>query len=194
MTRTSRLLALATGLAIAAPTTAPAIAATCEGVEFADSASVNGVDLVLNGLGLRKATIFNVEVYVTGLYLPQKSSDAGQILGADQDWQLVLHFVRDVDASDMQEAFQEGFEKSGADLAPLQESIDAFTGMLVDFKEGQAVSFTNDAAAGVEVAVDGTARGTVQGGDFADALLAIWLGREPPNTELKSGLLGGACE
>ena len=192
MTRLSGLLVLATGL-LAAASAAPAIGATCDDVEFPDSVSIDGRELVLNGLGLRKATFLNVKVYVAGLYLPQKSTDAGQILGADQDWQLALRFVRDVDAS-MREAFEEGFEKTGADPAPLRERVDALTGMLIDFEEGQTVGFTNDPANGVEVAVDGTAKGTVEGADFAAALLAIWLGPEPPNKGLKSGLLGGACE
>jgi hypothetical protein len=192
--RSSGLLVLATGLALASAPIVPAIGATCEDVEFPDGVSADGRALVLNGLGLRKATFLNVEVYVAGLYLPQKSTDAGRILGTGQDWRLVLRFVRDVDASDMREAFQEGFEKTGADLTPLRERIDAFTGMLVDFKEDDAVWFTNDPANGVEVVVDGAAKGTVEGADFAAALLAIWLGPEPPNRGLKSGLLGGACE
>ena len=41
---------------------------------------------MLNGLGLRKATFLNVKVNVAGACLPQKSSDAGQILGSGQDW------------------------------------------------------------------------------------------------------------
>jgi Chalcone isomerase-like len=192
--RLSGLLVLATGLALASAPTAPAIGATCDDVEFPDGVSTDGGALVLNGLGLRKATLLNVKVYVAGLYLPQKSTDAGHILSAGQDWQLVLRFVRDVDASDMREAFHEGFEKAGADLVPLRGRIDAFTGMLVDFKEGQAVSFTSDPAKGVEVMVDGAAKGAVDGADFAAALLAIWLGPEPPNKDLKSGLLGGACK
>jgi hypothetical protein len=66
--------------------------------------------------------------------------------------------------------------------------------MLVDFEQGQAVSFTHDPADGVEVAVDGKTKGTVGSADFAATLLAIWLGPEPPSEDLKSGLLGGACE
>jgi hypothetical protein len=120
--------------------------------------------------------------------------EAAQILGTGQDWRLALRFVRDVDASDIQEAFQEGFEKTGADLAPLRAAIHALTSMLVDFEDGQAVSFTNDPSNWVEVAVDGKTKGTVGGADFAATLLAIWLGPEPPNEDLKSGLLGGACE
>jgi hypothetical protein len=33
----------------------------------------------------------------------------------------------------------------------------------------------------------------IKGDDFATAFLSIWLGPHPPNADLKSGLLGGAC-
>lgn len=188
------LLMLAAGFALAAAPTEPARAAACEGVDFPDSVSASGTDLALNGLGLRKATFLRVEVYVAGLYLPQTSTDAEAILGANQPWQLVLHFVRDVGASDMQDAFQEGFENAGADVEALQPKIDTLTRMFVDFEEGQTVAFTHVPAEGVEVAVDGRAEGTIEGADFASALLAIWLGPEPPNENLRSGLLGGPCE
>jgi len=46
---------------------------------------------------------------------------------------------------------------------------------------------------GVQVSVNGVAKGTIKGDDFAKALLSIWLGPEPPNPEIKAGLLGGAC-
>jgi Chalcone isomerase-like len=42
------------------------------------------------------------------------------------------------------------------------------------------------------VDVKGAAKGTIKGDDFAKAFFSIWLG-DPPNPELKSGLLGGAC-
>ena len=41
--------------------------------------------------------------------------------------------------------------------------------------------------------MNGTVKGTIKGDDFAKAFLFIWLGPEPPNPEIKSGLLGGAC-
>ncbi len=52
-----------------------------------------GKTLVLNGLGLR--TKFVVKVYVAGLYLEQKSSDANAILKADAPKRLVMQFMRD---------------------------------------------------------------------------------------------------
>ena len=41
--------------------------------------------------------------------------------------------------------------------------------------------------------VNGAVKGTIKGDDFAKAFLSIWLGGDPPNPEIKAGLLGGAC-
>ncbi|MGH2542473.1 MAG: chalcone isomerase family protein [Ardenticatenaceae bacterium] len=191
MNRLSRVLLLAGGLALAATST---LAATCEEVEFPDRVTVGGGALVLNGLGLRKATIFNVRVYVAGLYLPSKSSESGPIIGDGGPWRLVLRFLRDVDAEDLHEALQEGFEKIGADRAQLQPRIENLKGLLGGIEEGQSLGFTAEPGAGVTVDLDDAAKGAIAGADFAAALLAIWIGPSPPNDELKSGLLGGACE
>ncbi len=173
---------------------APALGAECLDVKVPDSAKVGSTDLVLNGLGIRKATLLKVKVYVAGLYLPQKTTDAGQIHG-EHPWRLVLHFVRDVDASDIQDAFNEGFEKTAGDkLAALRPRIDALNAQVVDFKKGQYLSLANDPAEGVAVDVNGAGGNAVKGADFATALLAVWIGAEPPNEELKTGLLGGGCE
>ena len=45
------------------------------------------------------------------------------------------------------------------------------------------------------VCVSNTCRNTaIEGADFASTLLSIWIGHEPPNGDLKSGLLGGQCK
>jgi hypothetical protein len=62
---------------------APVLGAECLNVKVPDSAKAGGTDLVLNGLGIRKATFLNVKVYVAGLYLPQKSGEAGKIISAE---------------------------------------------------------------------------------------------------------------
>ncbi|MEM6957829.1 MAG: chalcone isomerase family protein [Myxococcota bacterium] len=46
---------------------APASARRCADVEFSPTTEVNGETLVLNGLGLREVTVFNVNVYVADL-------------------------------------------------------------------------------------------------------------------------------
>ncbi|MGH7123758.1 MAG: chalcone isomerase family protein, partial [Stellaceae bacterium] len=87
-------LALLAALATVVAVQAPASAATCRDIQFPDSVKVGNADLVLNGLGIRKATLLRVKVYVAALYLPQKSGDASAIVSANGRWQLVLHFVR----------------------------------------------------------------------------------------------------
>ena len=194
MFKHAQLLAFVAVVLASLALSAPGLGAECLDVKIPDSVKAGGSDLVLNGLGIRKATFLNVKVYVAGLYLPQKSGDAGKIIGANQPWQLVLRFVRDVDASDIRDAWEEGFKKNAADkLAALQPRIETLNARMVDFKEGQYLSFTDDPAKGIAVDVNGASGAAIEGADFANALLSIWLGREPPNEDLKSGLLGGKC-
>lgn len=174
---------------------APAFGADCLGVSFPDSVKAGGTNLVLNGQGVRKATIFKVKVYIAGLYLPRKSADAGQILGANQPWQLMLRFVHDVGASEIRGAFDDGFKKAaGNKLDTLRKRIEALKAQMVDFRKGQYLSYTYDRAKGVVVNANGATGGSIDGADFATALLKISIGPEPPNAELKAGLLGGKCE
>jgi hypothetical protein len=166
----------------------------CKGVAFADQAQVDGSALTLNGLGLRQATIFKVNVYVGALYVAKTSSDANAILGANAPYELILHFVRDVGAGDIRKGWEEGFEKNAkAQLPALKDRIARLNGWMADVKSGQKLTFSFKPGAGVSVDVSGVAKGTIDGDDFGKAFLSIWLGGEPPNPELKSGLLGGAC-
>jgi hypothetical protein len=189
------ILAAALALTLPAAVAAPALGAVCREVQFADSATVGGAELVLNGMGLRKVTFLKVKVYVAGLYLGEATGDAGRILGSNQPWRLALHFLREVEASDIRDAFLEGFEKAtGVIPDELRPRIEALNAMMVDFEEGDSLAFANDPAKGVTAEINGGAVGAIEGADFAVAFLSIWLGPEPPNEDLKSGLLGGACE
>ena len=179
---------------IAALSANVAQAKECQGVNFPDQVQVDGTALTLNGLGLRLATMLKVKVYVAALYVAKTSSDPNAILGAGTPSQLVLHFVRDVGAGDMRKAWDEGFEKTAKDQLPaFKERIATLNGWMADMKSGQRMTFTFKPGAGVQIDVNGAVKGTIKGDDFAKAFLSIWLGPEPPNPEIKSGLLGGAC-
>ena len=64
---------------------------------------------------------------------------------------------------------------------------------MAEVKKGDRLTFTSKPGAGVTVNVNGAVKGTIKGDDFAKAFLAIWLGADPPNPEIKAGMLGGAC-
>jgi len=165
----------------------------CKGVNFAEQVQVDGRTLALNGLGLRQATAFKVNVYVAALYVTKTSGDSAAILGGNAPRVMVLHFVRDVGADDIRKGWTEGFEKNAkGELPALKDRIATFNGWMSDLKTGQRLTFRYVPGVGVDVDVAGAAKGTIKGEDFARALFAIWLG-DPPNPELKAGLLGGAC-
>ncbi len=182
-----RFLAFALSLALALP----ALAGEKGGVTLPDEAEVNGKKLVLNGLGLREATMFNVDVYVAGIYIKEKTQDENKILGADEEKCLLLKFVRDVDKSDITDAWDEGFEKNaGDDEDKLKDRIKKLDDWMADIKVGDSLMFIYVPGKGLEVKVKDEVKGTLEGWDFAKVFFSIWLGPKPPNKGLKQGLLG----
>jgi len=182
-------LAIATVLAAVA---VPAHARRCEDVTFPDRVSVAGTQLVLNGLGVREATVFNVNVYVAALYLEQRSTSGPAILASDTKRRLVLHFVRDVDRDDITGAFTEGFQHAGGGAA-LAARIRQLNGWVPAARDGASWTFTYVPGEGTHAAFGGRERGVIPGADFMRAFFGIWLGSHPPNSGLKRGLLGGQC-
>src|SRR5258706_3784309 len=153
---------------IAALSTGIAHGKECKGVNFPDQAQVEGSNLMLNGLGLRQATAFKVNVYVAALYVAKTSSDASAILGASTPNELILQFVRNVGADDLRKGWREGFEKNAKDQLPaLKERIAMLNGWMADVKSGERLTFIHKLGAGIQVDVNGTVKGIVKGDDFA---------------------------
>jgi hypothetical protein len=170
---------------------APAAAGELDGVVLPDRIQVDGKDLVLNGLGLREATFLKVDVYVAGLYLEAKSSDASAILQSEQAKRLVMTFVRAVGRKDLVKAWDESFrETAGEGFATLKDRVATLDSYMADVPKGAVLSFTYRPASGVTVEMQGTVKGTLPGADFARTLFGVWLGPHPPGEALKEGLLG----
>jgi len=171
----------------------PASARDCEGVAMPDHVTVDAAKLVLNGMGLREATVFNVNVYVAGLYLTKRSSDGEKIAAAEEPKQIRIQFVRNVSKSDMAEAIQKGFERATGDgYGKLKARVERLMAALPEFKDGDRFTITYRPGNGVKLE-SSSASTTIEGADFARGLFLIWLGKHPPNAGLKKGLLGGAC-
>ncbi len=189
--RTS-ILAAAVCLGLAAPALAQQ---ECGGVRMPERMNVGGTELVLNGMGIREATVLNVDVYVAGLYLENRSRDANRILDQGQTKHMVLKLVRDVSREEMVDAVTEGIRNNaGEDYAQMREQTRQLARLIPALDEGDTITFTYaPAQEGLSVVVNGQRRGTVEGADFARVFYMIWLGDAPPNPGLKRGLLGGGC-
>jgi len=199
--RTRASLASVSAFAAAAPllflcaaAAASAAPTECDGVSFPQQIQAHGQTLTLNGLGLRRATIFGIKVYVGALYLPHPSADANAILSSREPAEIELRFVFHATAGQLRDAWQEGFEKSApGQLAQLQTRIAQLEGWMTGVGSGERMTFLRIPGVGIQYALDGVYKGTIPGDDFATAFLAIWLGASPPSPQLRAGLLGGPC-
>lgn len=124
----------------------------------------------------------------------QAPSDTEVILELNAPKQIVLHFVRDADHKNMITGWDEGLRNNATGVsAELATRIETFKGMMADIKVGEQLGLGYTPGAGTQVSVRGTARGTIAAADLARARFAIWLGQNPPNPDLQTGLLGGTC-
>ena len=164
-------------------------AGTLAGVTLPDTAQVSGKALVLNGMGIR--TKYMVKVYIAGLYLEQKSSDAAGIIKADAPKQIVMKFVHGASKSQMSDAFEEGFNSNSPDAAKtLKPDIDRLLGALQPINSGDQMVFTYVPGTGTTMTINGQDKVTIAGPAFGQLMMSVWLGPKPPNADLKKGLLG----
>jgi len=184
-----RILFLCCFLLVALPVGAKEIA----GVNVAETLqSDDGTMLHLNGAGIRSK--FFVKVYIGELYLENPSSGAEGVIDAAGQKKMILHFLHSkVEKEKLVDGWNEGFKgnTAAADLTVLQERLDQFNGLFVDVKKNDVIVLDFDPKTGTRVIIQGEEKGTIEGKDFNDALLKIWLGNKPVTSSLKKDLLGG---
>ena len=164
-------------------------AAELSGVKMADTLTLGDKATKLNGMGLRKKSIF--KVYVGGLYVEAPSKDAAAIVAADGAKAIKMHFLRSIDKAKLNEGFKEGFEANAKDkMAAEKAGIDKFLGFTADVKDGDEWLFAYVPGKGTTVSHGDKEQGLIEGKGFADALFMVWLGPKPPSDDLKKGMLG----
>jgi hypothetical protein len=171
---------------------APALARDVAGVDVAETLSVDGKTLKLNGAGIRKKVV--VKVYVGALYLENTSSSVDEILKTDQARVIKMTFVRDVGKDKILDAYWEGFEKNSKDELPkLKGPMDRFRAGLGDMKSGKQMTVTYVPGKGVTIAQQDGGSVTVSANarQLSDALMRVWIGDSPADSGLKAAMLAG---
>lgn len=165
-----------------------------EGVKLEPTVQVGNATLQLNGAGVRTRMIF--KVYVGALYVPQKSNSPAALLAQKGPRRISLTMLRDVDADTFADTLDEGLKNnhSEAQLGSLKAQIEAFNATMravKEVKKGDIIHLDFLPGTGTRVSVNGQSKGTpVSSDDFYIALLRIWLGDKPADSELKKGMLG----
>lgn len=182
---------------IAAITLLLASSLTCAvevaGVQIADTATLrDGSVLKLNGAGIRSKFFF--KIYVGALYLAEPARTTEQVLAAEGGKRVLMHFLYDeLPAEKLVNGWNDGFQSNlgGTEHQTLKPKIDAFNALFSDVNKGDEISIDMLPGTGTQVWYGKDLRGTVEGAEFNQALLKIWLGDKPADSSLKKAMLGG---
>lgn len=166
---------------------------TVSDIVYADTLKKDGAQLQLNGAGIRE--IFVVDVYAAGLYLPQRSSTAEDVINMAGNKTVRLGLLRDVDAGDFVDALNEGIldnttEDERQALSTELQSLIAVMNKIGDVKKGDIVDFDYSQTHETSVTVNGKLIGEKIGGEaLYRTVLKIWLGEKAIDSDLKKSLL-----
>lgn len=163
------------------------------GVKFADNATVAGQALQLNGAGVRVKVI--VDVYAAGLYVGKRDASVQALLSQPGAKSMQIVLLRDLTGEDFADAMIKGFNQNNteAEVSRFQSRLDELRKTMVAFgtvKKGTSIQLNYVPGSGIRTLVEGAQKGPdIQGEDFYAALLKIWLGTKPVDSDLKAGLL-----
>ncbi len=164
-----------------------------EGVRFEPMAQIGGQQLMLNGVGVRKR--FFLSVYVAGLYVPERSSDPETLLKQKGPRRMLMRFIRDVEAELFSTSLNEGMRRNYSTeqlnaWRPQLTALNQLISSMVLVRAGDMVSWDYVPGEGGKVVQNMAARvPSVQGEEFYNAVLRVWLGEVPADVDLKRGLL-----
>ncbi len=169
----------------------PADARRVAGIEIPETLESGGSVLILNGAGVR--TRYFLDVYVGGLYLKERSTDAAAIMEADEPMAIRLRIVTGLITNDrMQRSTEEGFQKSTRrNTAPIREEIDALIDVYdEEINDEDLFDLVYVPGQGLTVYKNGVLRATIECGlPFKRALFGIWISDQPVQTNLKNDML-----
>lgn len=170
---------------------APVAAGTLAGVTMPEKSTVEGENLVLNGMALRKKAIF--KVYVGGLYLPAEETSWKEVLASDSPRRMVMQWVRSVDQEAICDGWYDSLEANVPNAsADLKADFDRLCEWMTEVDTGDRFVFTYVPGKGTEIDVVGETKGTIESKEFADALFSSWIGEHPgPGEDFRADLMGG---
>jgi hypothetical protein len=185
--------------AVAATLPAQEITEPRSGAKFSAKAD----DKSLLGAGLRTKTFLKVHVYALGLYVADSAISGPlatfkgktdspafyrELVQGDFPKQVTMKFLRDLSASQIQEAMREAL--AGADKA----RVDAFVGYFPALTSGQECVLKWAPGGALETVVAGQAKPPIADKAFTAAVYSIWLGEKPIQEDLKKAIVSRAGE
>lgn len=177
-----------------AASSATAAGVEVSGIYYPTQVQVAGSTLQLNGAGVRYKFVF--KVYTAGLYLAGHATTPAAVDAAAGPKHLHVVMLREINANELGKLFTRGMQDN-APRETFSRSIPGTLRMADIFSTRKKLvagdSFSVDwvLGAGTVVMVNGEPQGApIKEPEFFNALLSIWLGPNPADSQLKDALLG----
>ena len=164
------------------------LAASIAGQTFPDTVTLDEQKLQVNGVGLREK--FWIDIYAAGLYLPEKTRSANEIITSDVPKRVHAKFILSIPKSKMVEALEENIEMNPNLSTQAIKDIRYASKWMEDFSSGDEMIFDYIPGKGTTIIIKGKAKGTIESIDFMEAVFAMYVGPHPASEQLKEGLLG----
>jgi len=166
------------------------------GVQIEDTVKVGNKELKLNGVGVRSWAVF--KVYVAALYVTEKKTTTADVLAQPGPRRMKLVLMRKVNNEELGQAFMDGLN-ANADKSEKSKYVNQTVKMgeifasIPSLNKGDTITSDWIPGSGMKILVNDKQVGeTLEGTEFANAFLKIWLGDKPVDNGLKQKLLGGS--
>jgi hypothetical protein len=169
-------------------------AAEISGIKFDDTVTVGGKSLVLNGIGMRQ--IFVVKVYAAALYLAEKKTSSADVQALTTPKRISLVIQREINSEEFGQLFITSMNKNSnkEEKAKVINQTVKFGEMFASMdkvKKGDIVNLDWIPGTGTVSSLNGKPIGeALQDIAFYNAVLRIWIGENPVQSDLKRALLG----
>lgn len=148
------------------------------GVRMPDSISLQGKELLLDHMDLKKKLFF--EIYVWGLYLERTPGSTQEAISYVGPKQLQLHFRRNLNRDQLVQAFRNFLSHTTASRTP---EMKRYSEMLVQslraVRKGDSLLITYLPDKGLVISGEASQGALIPGKDFADVLFTAWLQENP---------------
>lgn len=156
---------------------------------------LGGVDLQLNGYGLR--TKFGFKVYDLGLYTEAKVSSVDELLALRGPKYLSFIARRDLPGTELGRLFFKGMAQNASEAvmskhaSSVSRLIEVFS-VRATLASGDTFAMEYLPGKGTTFYIGGVSQGAAVGdAEFFGVILGVWMGPHPADDRLKARLLGG---
>jgi len=163
-----------------------------EGVQIPDKVTVGGTELELNGTALRQRMM--MKAYVAALYVPKKSSSDKELIAQNVPMRMAMYVTFSLVPKGMVVSGWSNnvpVNTTPEELKGLEERLNKFYSFFTEMHQGDTVFIDYIPGKGTSVINNGKVVGTIEGDDFFDPLLKVWIGETPVDDDFKKGLIGG---